>query len=123
MVQVGSYLSVVDNSGIKTVKCIKLLGVGLRKFARVGDVVLVSIQEGRFRRFKSDKQKVCRGVIVSVKKPVKRLGGEIIRFDKNSVVLVKGDNSPIGTRVLSPVMNELRDKKFMKIISLALISI
>lgn len=123
MVKVGTKLEVIDNSGIKVVKCIKLLGIGLRNYGQVGDVVIVSIGKGQFNRYKGDNKKISLGVIVSVKKPLKRLGGEVISFDKNSVVLVKKDLTPIGTRILGPVMNELRERKFMKIVSLALISI
>lgn len=120
MIQLRSYLKVIDNSGLKEVCCIKILGVGIRKYGKVGDVILVSKKKGKYGPG-TDKTKVFRGIIVRVKSPVKRLGGEVIKFDDNGVVLVKKDNTPVSSRILGPVMVELRQKGYMKIVSLALI--
>jgi large subunit ribosomal protein L14 len=111
-------LDVADNSGAKKVFCIKVLGGSRRKYASVGDVIVVSIKEA-LPNSKVKKGDVARAVIVRTAKEVARPDGSYIRFDTNSAVLVNKENEPIGTRIFGPVARELRAKKFMKIISLA----
>ena len=118
MVQTTSTLDVADNSGAKKVMCIKVLGGSKRKYASIGDVIVVSIREA-IPNAKVKKGDVARAVIVRTKKEVSRQDGSYIRFDANSAVLVDKDNEPIGTRIFGPVARELRAKRFMKIISLA----
>ena len=118
MVQTTSTLDVADNSGAKKIMCIRVLGGTKRKYASVGDVIVVSIKEA-IPNAKVKKGDVARAVIVRTKKEVSRQDGSYIRFDANSAVLVDKDNEPIGTRIFGPVARELRAKRFMKIISLA----
>lgn len=118
MIQMTSVLDVADNSGAKEVFCIKVLGGSKRKYASVGDVIVVSIKEA-IANAKVKKGDVAKAVIVRTKKEVRRPDGSYIRFDTNSAVLINKDNEPIGTRIFGPVARELRAKKFMKIISLA----
>ena len=118
MVQTFTILDVADNSGAKKVMCIKVLGGSKRKYASVGDVIVVSIREA-IPNAKVKKGDVAKAVIVRTKKEVSRQDGSYIRFDTNSAVLVDKDNEPVGTRIFGPVARELRAKRFMKIISLA----
>jgi large subunit ribosomal protein L14 len=118
MVQTTTTLDVADNSGAKKIMCIRVLGGTRRKYASLGDVIIVSIKEA-IPNAKVKKGEVAKAVIVRTKKEVSRQDGSYIRFDANSAVLVDKDNEPIGTRIFGPVARELRAKKFMKIISLA----
>jgi large subunit ribosomal protein L14 len=118
MVQTTTTLDVADNSGAKKIMCIRVLGGTKRKYASLGDVIVVSIKEA-IPNAKVKKGEVARAVIVRTKKEVSRADGSYIRFDANSAVLVDKDNEPIGTRIFGPVARELRAKRFMKIISLA----
>ena len=118
MVQMQTVLDVADNSGAKKVMCIKVLGRSKRKYASIGDVIVVSIREA-IPQAKVKKGDVAKAVIVRTKKEIRRADGSYIRFDGNSAVLINKDNEPIGTRIFGPVARELRAKKFMKIISLA----
>jgi large subunit ribosomal protein L14 len=118
MVQTTTTLDVADNSGAKKIMCIRVLGGTKRKYASLGDVIVVSIKEA-IPNAKVKKGEIARAVIVRTKKEVSRQDGSYIRFDANSAVLVDKDNEPIGTRIFGPVARELRAKRFMKIISLA----
>ena len=118
MIQMQSVLDVADNSGAKKVMCIRVLGGTKRKYASLGDVIVVSIKEA-IPNAKVKKGDVAKAVIVRTKKEVSRQDGSYIRFDTNSAVLVDKDNEPVGTRIFGPVARELRAKRFMKIISLA----
>ena len=118
MIQMQSNLRVADNSGARRVQCIKVLGGAGRRYASVGDIIVVSIKEaiptGRVK-----KGDVRRAVVVRVAKDIKRRDGSVIRFDTNAAVLVNNNGEPIGTRIFGPVPRELRAKNHMKIISLA----
>ncbi len=118
MIQQTSVLDVADNSGAKKVYCIKVLGGSRRRYASVGDVIIVSVREA-IPNSKVKKGEVARAVIVRVAKELSRPDGSFIRFDGNSAVLINKENEPIGTRIFGPVARELRAKRFMKIISLA----
>jgi len=118
MVQTTSSLDVADNSGAKKLMCIRVLGGTRRKYASLGDIIVVSIKEA-IPNAKVKKGDVAKAVIVRTRKEVSRPDGSYIRFDANSAVLVDKDNEPIGTRIFGPVARELRAKRFMKIISLA----
>ena len=118
MIQMQSNLDVADNSGAKRVQCIKVLGGAKRKYASVGDVIVVSIKEA-IPRGKVKKGEVRRAVIVRTSKQIHRQDGSSIKFDTNAAVLLSNSGEPIGTRIFGPVVRELRSKKFMKIISLA----
>jgi large subunit ribosomal protein L14 len=118
MIQIESVLDVADNSGAKRVRCIKVLGGSKRKYAGVGDVIVVSVKDAA-PNGKVKKGQVQRAVIVRTKKEIRRRDGSYIRFDKNSAVLIDKDNEPIGTRIFGPVARELRAKRFMRIVSLA----
>ena len=111
-------MEVADNSGAKKMVCIKVLGGTRRRYATVGDVIVVAISEA-MPKAKVKKGDVKRAVIVRTKKEIKRPDGSYIRFDDNSAVLIDASGEPIGTRIFGPVARELRAKKFMKIISLA----
>jgi large subunit ribosomal protein L14 len=113
-----SVLDVADNSGAKKVYCIKVLGGSRRRYAGIGDVIIVSIREA-IPGAKVKKGEVARAVIVRTRKELSRNDGSSIRFDGNSAVLINKENEPIGTRIFGPVARELRAKRFMKIISLA----
>ena len=118
MIQQQTTLDVADNSGAKKLMCIKVLGGSKRKYASIGDIIVVSIKEA-IPGAKVKKGEVARAVIVRTAKELARADGSYIRFDSNSAVLINKDNEPIGTRIFGPVARELRAKKFMKIISLA----
>ena len=118
MIQMQSNLEVADNSGAKRVQCIKVLGGSKRRFAGVGDVIVVSVKEAQ-PRTKVKKGDVHRAVIVRTRKEVRRADGSVIRFDSNAAVLINKNAEPIGTRIFGPVVRELRSKGYMKIISLA----
>jgi large subunit ribosomal protein L14 len=118
MIQMQSNLEVADNSGAKRVQCIKVLGGAKRKYASVGDVIVVTIKEA-IPRGKVKKGEVRRAVIVRTSKQVQRRDGSAIKFDTNAAVLLSNSGEPIGTRIFGPVVRELRSKKFMKIVSLA----
>ena len=118
MIQMQSVLDVADNSGAKKVMCIKVLGGSKRKYASIGDIVVVSIREA-LPNSKVKKGDVMKAVIVRTAKEIARPDGSYIRFDSNSAVLINAQREPIGTRIFGPVARELRAKKFMKIISLA----
>ena len=118
MIQMSTELDVADNSGAKSVMCIKVLGGSHRRYAEVGDIIVVSVKEAQ-PRARVKKGDVHRAVIVRTKKDVRRADGSVIRFDGNAAVLVGKNEEPIGTRIFGPVVRELRGKGFMKIISLA----
>lgn len=118
MIQQTTMLNSADNSGAKKLYCIKVLGGTRRKYASLGDVIVVSVKEA-IPNAKVKKGDVKRGVIVRTRKEVRRKDGTYIRFDENSVVLVDNNKEPLGTRIFGPVARELRAKRFMKIISLA----
>lgn len=118
MIQVESRLTVADNSGAKTLSCIKVLGGSRRRYARVGDIIVVSVKEA-IPNAKVKKGDVLKAVVVRTKKEIRRPDGSFIRFDDNSAVVINQNREPIGTRIFGPVARELRAKRFMKIISLA----
>ncbi len=118
MIQVKSVLDVADNSGAKKVVCVKVLGGSRRRYATVGDVIVVAIKDA-VPNSKIAKGSVKKAVIVRCAQDVRRADGSYIKFDDNSAVLIDANKDPIGTRIFGPVARELRAKKFMKIISLA----
>jgi large subunit ribosomal protein L14 len=118
MIQAETVLDVADNSGARKVLCIKVLGGSKRKYATVGDVIVVSVKEA-IPNAKVKKGEVMKAVVVRTAKEVGRADGSYIRFDNNSAVLIDNAREPIGTRIFGPVARELRAKRFMKIISLA----
>lgn len=118
MIQTESVLSIADNSGAKRVKCIKVLGGSKRRYASVGDIIVVAVRDAS-PNGKVKKGDVTRAVVVRTKKEIRRGDGSYIRFDVNSAVLVDKENEPIGTRIFGPVARELRAKNFMRIVSLA----
>ena len=118
MIQTETRLTVADNSGAKELYCIKVLGGSKRRYAGIGDVIVVSVKEA-IPNAKVKKGDVVKAVIVRTKKEVSRPDGSMIRFDDNSAVIVSASNEPVGTRIFGPVARELRAKRFMKIISLA----
>ena len=118
MIQAKSVLDVADNSGARKVVCVKVLGGSRRRFATVGDVIVVAVKEA-IPNSKVKKGDVMKAVIVRTVKEVKRPDGSYLKFDDNSAVLISNQMEPIGTRIFGPVARELRAKQFMKIISLA----
>jgi large subunit ribosomal protein L14 len=118
MIQMQSNLEVADNSGARRVMCIKVLGGSKRKYASVGDIIVVSVKEAT-PRGRVKKGDVMKAVVVRTAKDIKRADGSVIRFDTNAAVLVNNNREPIGTRIFGPVPRELRAKNHMKIISLA----
>ena len=118
MIQAETRLTVADNSGAKVLYCIKVLGGSRRRYASIGDIIVVSVKEA-IPNAKVKKGDVLKAVIVRTKKEIRRADGSYIRFDDNSAVLINASREPIGTRIFGPVARELRAKKFMKIISLA----
>ncbi|QIZ78466.1 50S ribosomal protein L14 [Ferrimonas lipolytica] len=118
MIQMQSVLDVADNSGARSVQCIKVLGGSHRRYAHIGDIIKVSVKES-IPRGKAKKGDVFNAVVVRTKKGVRRPDGSVIRFDRNAAVLLNASNQPIGTRIFGPVTRELRNEQFMKIVSLA----
>jgi len=118
MIQTETRLDVADNSGARSVACIKVLGGTRRRYATIGDVIVVTVKDAA-PNSKVKKGDIMKAVIVRVKKEVNRGDGSYIRFDTNSAVLINPQNEPVGTRIFGPVARELRAKNFMKIISLA----
>lgn len=118
MIQMQTTMDVADNSGARSVQCIKVLGGSHRRYAAIGDVIKVSIKES-IPRGKVKKGDVYNAVVVRTRKGVRRPDGSVIRFDKNAAVLLNNNNQPIGTRIFGPVTRELRNDRFMKIVSLA----
>jgi large subunit ribosomal protein L14 len=118
LIQAESRLDVADNSGARSVMCIKVLGGSRRRYATIGDVIVVSVKDA-VPNSKVKKGDVMKAVIVRTKKEINRKDGSYIRFDNNSAVLINNQNEPVGTRIFGPVARELRAKSFMKIISLA----
>jgi large subunit ribosomal protein L14 len=118
MVQAETRLTVADNSGAKVLYCIKVLGGSRRRYAGVGDIIVVTVKEA-IPNAKVKKGEILKAVVVRTKKEIKRPDGSYIRFDDNSAVLINPNKEPIGTRIFGPVARELRAKRFMKIISLA----
>lgn len=118
MIQTETQLDVADNSGAKRVACIKVLGGSRRRYAGLGDVIVVSVKEA-LPTARVKKGDVARAVVVRTKREYQRSDGTYIKFDTNSAVLLTKDNEPIGTRIFGPVARELRAKRFMKIVSLA----
>ena len=118
MVQMESYLKVADNTGAKEIHCIRVLGGSKRKYGNIGDVIVASVRKatpgGTVK-----KGEVVKAVIVRTKRGVRREDGTYVRFDENAAVIIKEDHNPRGTRIFGPVARELRDKDFMKILSLA----
>ena len=118
MIQVETNLEVADNSGARKVQCIKVLGGSKRRYASVGDIIVVTVKEA-IPRGRVKKGEILNAVVVRTAKDVRRADGSAIRFDNNAAVLVTKQGEPIGTRIFGPVTRELRGEKFMKIISLA----
>jgi large subunit ribosomal protein L14 len=118
VIQMSSVLDVADNSGAKKVYCIKVLGGSRRRYASIGDIIVVSVREA-IPGAKVKKGEIARAVVVRTSKEVARPDGSYIRFDGNSAVLINKEGEPIGTRIFGPVARELRAKRFMKIVSLA----
>jgi len=118
MIQVESNLDVADNSGARRVQCIKVIGGSRRRYASVGDIIIVSVKEA-IPRGRVKKGDVHKAVVVRTVTEVHRPDGTAIRFDNNAAVLINNQGEPIGTRIFGPVTRELRAKKFMKIVSLA----
>lgn len=118
MIQVQSMLKVADNTGARKLMCIRVLGGALRRYASLGDVIVASVKEATPGGVVS-KGEIVKAVIVRTKKEVRRPDGSYIKFDENAAVVLKDDNSPLGTRIFGPVGRELRDRDFMRIVSLA----
>lgn len=118
MIQMQTNLEVADNSGAKRVQCIKVLGGSKRKYASIGDIIVVSVKEA-IPRGRVKKGQVMKAIVVRTRHGVRRSDGSLIRFDSNAAVLVNPQGEPIGTRIFGPVTRELRSKKHMKIVSLA----
>ena len=118
MLQQESYLKVADNTGAKEIKCIRVLGGSRRKYGNIGDVIVASVRKAA-PNGTVKKGEVVKAVIVRTKKGVRRNDGTYVRFDENAAVLIKEDKNPRGTRIFGPVARELRDKDYMKILSLA----
>jgi len=118
VIQMQSMLTAADNSGAKKLQCIKVLGGSKRKYASIGDIIVVSIKEA-LPNSRVKKGDLKRAVVVRTKKEIRRADGSHIKFDVNSAVLINDANEPVGTRIFGPVARELRARKFMKIVSLA----
>jgi large subunit ribosomal protein L14 len=118
MIQMETILDAADNSGARRLMCVKVLGGSKRRYARVGDIIRVSVKEA-IPRGKVKKGEMYQAVVVRTKKGVRRSDGSLIRFDSNAAVLLNNQFQPIGTRIFGPVTRELRGERFMKIISLA----
>jgi large subunit ribosomal protein L14 len=118
MIQMETTLDVADNSGAKRVQCIKVLGGSKRKYATVGDTIVVSVRDA-IPRGRVKKGQVMKAVVVRTAKGVRRADGSLIRFDRNAAVLINAQGEPVGTRIFGPVTRELRSRNHMKIVSLA----
>lgn len=118
MIQMETNLDVADNSGARRVQCIKVLGGSKRKYATVGDIIVVSVKEA-IPKGRVKKGQVMKAVVVRTAKGVRRADGSLIRFDRNAAVLINAQGEPVGTRIFGPVTRELRSKNHMKIVSLA----
>jgi large subunit ribosomal protein L14 len=118
MIQVQTLLTIADNSGARTAKCIRVLGGSFRRYARVGDIIVVSVRDA-LPDSEIKKGQTAKAVVVRTKKEYKRPDGSYIRFDQNAAVLINEDKEPRASRIFGPVARELREKHFMKIISLA----
>lgn len=118
MIQMQTRLFVADNSGAKEIQCIKVLGGSRRRYARIGDIIVASVKEAAVGGT-CKKGEVVKAVIVRTKKELGRPDGSYVRFDDNAAVVINNQNEPVGTRIFGPVARELRNKNFMKIISLA----
>ncbi len=118
MIQMQTELEVADNSGARRVECIKVLGGSKRRYAHIGDIIVVSIKDAA-PRGRVKKGEVVKAVVVRTAKQIRRADGSAIRFDKNAAVLISAQGEPIGTRIFGPVTRELRQRSLMKIISLA----
>ena len=118
MIQQETFLKVADNTGAKEIKCIRVLGGSKRKYGNIGDVIVASVRKTQ-PGSAVKKGEVVRAVIVRTAKGVRRADGTYVRFDENAAVLIKDDKNPRGTRIFGPVARELRDKDYMKILSLA----
>ena len=126
MIQVQTMLNVADNSGVKRVQCIKILGGSRRRYATVGDIIVVAVKDSQPSYGLKDStgkkvhtKAVLRAVVVRTSKPVRRKDGSYIRFDDNAVAIIDAKNEPKGSRIFGPVARELRERRFMKIVSLA----
>ena len=118
MIQQESFLKVADNSGAKEIKCIRVLGGSRRKYASIGDVIVASVRKAA-PGVSVKKGDVVKAVVVRTAQAVRRADGTYVRFDENAAVLIKDDRNPTGTRIFGPVARELRDREYMKILSLA----
>ena len=118
MIQAETRLTVADNSGAKVLYCIKVLGGSRRRYASVGDIIVVAVKEA-IPNAKVKKGDVLKAVVVRTKKAARRADGSYVKFDRNAIVIVDNDGNPKGTRIFGAVARELRDKRFMKIVSLA----
>ncbi|MCH9030957.1 MAG: 50S ribosomal protein L14, partial [candidate division Zixibacteria bacterium] len=118
MIQENTMLIVADNSGARKALCFRILGGTRKRYARIGDIVIVAVKDA-IPGGTVKKSEVCRAVIVRTKKEIRRKDGSLIRFSDNAAVIISENNEPRGTRIFGPVARELRDKQFMKIISLA----
>ena len=118
MIQAETNLDVADNSGARRVQCIKVLGGSKRKYAHVGDIIVVSVKDA-IPRGRVKKGNVMKAVVVRTSKDIRRADGSVIRFDRNAAVLINNQREPVGTRIFGPVPRELRARNHMKIISLA----
>jgi large subunit ribosomal protein L14 len=118
MIQMETSLDVADNSGARRVQCIKVLGGSKRKYATIGDIIVVAVQEA-IPKGRVKKGQVMRAVVVRTAKGVRRQDGSLIRFDRNAAVLINAQGDPVGTRIFGPVTRELRSRNQMKIVSLA----
>ncbi len=118
MIQLRTVLDVADNSGAKKIQCIKVLGGSARRYARIGDIIVVAVREADPRSLVK-KGEVRKAVVVRTRKEIRRPNGTYIKFDVNSAVLINDNREPLGTRIFGPVARELRAKKFMRILSLA----
>jgi large subunit ribosomal protein L14 len=118
VIQMQTRLVVADNSGAKKIQCIKVLGGSKKRYARIGEIIVASVKEANVGGA-AKKGEIVKAVIVRTKKEIRRVDGSYIRFDDNAAVVINNQNEPIGTRIFGPVAKELKEKKFMKIISLA----
>lgn len=118
MIQERSVLKVADNSGAKTVRCFRILGGSRRRYAAIGDIIVVSVQTAEPRKA-TKKKDVVKAVVVRTKNNIRRKGGLYVRFDDNAVVILNAKKEPVGTRIFGPIPRELKEKGFEKIVSLA----